>query len=1514
MTIKLAVAEQFASRPSLRKLATSNLRSILSARYPDLAIDPELVSVVSQNPGTPAMPSGSLRTSLVDSLLEHFLRRATPQWTNAGFALIANQGASPAQPLAVDMVEVSTIVDQSASGLIAGLTQAIADFWSQPCLISGTRTTRWAWLSQRIREDVLDRLAALDPSLSDQHAMLSTINTLCGRNQQPGVQAGVAYVTLIQDGVSKTLAIPALVALETSTASPEVLVYRLFGKCERYTLASWVTRLREDFIQDHRRQSLAWGFYEPDNDVFDDLCRAILENQIKAVHCFYDYPDLETAALERYLEASTDVGALFVRQPQVHVASLPGWLSGAGDSDRIAYSRSMTALAILQANTLGRTFNEGLPPIADFASLAMARQMLADHPHATPVPLGEIELVIDKVTAVAAASGGQVFAQGKVEQVRMTLCEFALENLVGLPVGTVTLRRTTDQPLPDWLTVDYAKRLIQVVNVGQAYPELLRTLLISDATEADRRRLLFCNQLRVQLPLRALEQKIKREGAISDAGCRLVSALMNDFSPLRQEREHSVVLRTLGFKAWPAGQVDEVGNMFVIGPPNIDSGPFLLYQPFQHTPLTEFSNWKALRDAIAQPGPLQQQVLTWLSDAARPVYAHGGFDEPHIVRFGLGSEFAPLERPRPAGLSRNVMAGDPLDALFKAVALALVQLADRESVSNVESRWANLKEGSWLLLDTLLPLINGPLGQSAWLLQLLSSADQILTLPADTDQGARSAALADLLLNVAMIVLHQGVISTGLAQDPVSHSSEPMIDAVPGAQDMDLNPMAAQTLDRAAGSDGLDFSWSNPLSRLTATQRSRLLAFDVSPAPPLGAMANSGVYRGLYEGSGKWYARVDGNLFRVIADQDSAYVVQDDDPGVTGPWLTRDGLEWRLDLGLHLRGGAPKQDARKLAQANAANARRINDGLSGLVKRRDALLKNIQAYDLQLKTAQEPVRQLFMDRYEGDLTELVGVMQEHVKLGQEHRPGDRPAEKDVAAELQSLARQICYFEGLLFQEQAAIANNELVNLRTLASGDAVVPENAEAYFDMFRKLTIAQTKGLHWSQTREAIWMQLRDVPKVGQEYWRSEVTEVYGNNQPSNLEWKAVHMFSTLELVFSRPETLFADDLKQLRTLRNDQNLHAAIASHLELDRPNTYSLAESISVLESALKEYGRAADISTYINALEFSGSKGQYLEQFIAQLNAFRDVALQRLTLLIKENTEASDTFLEKMPRVARPGKRVIKTRGHRTLIGTIRQGDTQAEGEVVDVADALTSQVINSWHQHADGEWVEVVTPQSAPEQVVRRALPAELQRQARESLARVEGSINSAWRQSKRASEPEDMEDILVQRADKLSALIDQMKPFSEEVSTSGVAKDMQDLAAAAARLKDQGRLIRISMIKAQPPTAARVSYLHQQREIDISSFNGRKNMSGARRDDFLQEFAIRDKDHQILWWAHFHYATENARPDAFTAAHLKLPAQRLMGYKALVKAAKANQEVVSIYRSSIGKDVAQRLFLVLTP
>ena len=224
---------------------------------------------------------------------------------------------------------------------------------------------------------------------------------------------------------------------------------------------------------------------------------------------------------------------------------------------------------------------------------------------------------------------------------------------------------------------------------------------------------------------------------------------------------------------------------------------------------------------------------------------------------------------------------------------------------------------------------------------------------------------------------------------------------------------------------------------------------------------------------------------------------------------------------------------------------------------------------------------------------------------------------------------------------------------------------------------------------------------------------------------------------------------------------------------------------------------------------------------------------------------------------------------------------------------------------------------SPPEQVAKVEALTELKRQAAAALERVEPDIDIAHRQSRRANVPADMEDILVQKAEKLTALAEKLAVHSAGPSrladtVSGIPTLIDDLRACASRLVDEGRTLRIFMIKAQPPTAARLSYLAREHEVDIARFDGRKNLSGRKRNDFLQEYVIRDKQQRVLWWAHFHYASESAAADAFTAAHQKLPEQRFIGYKAQLKAAKDDREVVNIYRSYIGKDVAQRLFLSL--
>jgi hypothetical protein len=117
-------------------------------------------------------------------------------------------------------------------------------------------------------------------------------------------------------------------------------------------------------------------------------------------------------------------------------------------------------------------------------------------------------------------------------------------------------------------------------------------------------------------------------------------------------------------------------------------------------------------------------------------------------------------------------------------------------------------------------------------------------------------------------------------------------------------------------------------------------------------------------------------------------------------------------------------------------------------------------------------------------------------------------------------------------------------------------------------------------------------------------------------------------------------------------------------------------------------------------------------------------------------------------------------------------------------------------------------------------------------------------------------------------------------------------------------------MIKRQPPTAARVEWLVSKGEVDIVRSGERRRLKGPRKD-FLQEYEIRERSSgQALWYAHFHYASQNAPLDTFTAAHLKLRDQRLQAGALDLRSTATNPQLIAIYRSEISPQLARALFL----
>jgi hypothetical protein len=1515
MPPNIDLIDVFSRRPTLDNVTLAQLCAALQRYFPDLEIDPQACVI------TRTASDGTRRAeSLLRNVQQAFLTGKTPRWTSTAntFVLRPEVPGAPTTPIDFDLLNI--VVDAVALELAEAFRRALVAFWGAPV---ADGQSPWARLSDALRQNFSAAVANSPDLHQSDRGFLRGIAGFADKTQRDfmlqidktwpddAIRACIPYQR--PDDSLQENVLPVLAVIGVWRGAQVFFSWRSPGVIIRHASQ---TDLLSSFNAPESGADVAnWTLREPGEDLFDALAGAVLERQLGDLAGMDHTTADDFAELERRVAASTDIATVLL--PIVpgleSTEKLPQWLRGASVSDRMDFSRRMMALAGAQARAGAKTFNEGLPPLLEYARQQLERALLADHPEATDVLIGDLEVVIRKVVAVAIPHGGEVITSGAVEPMRMTVAEFALDNLSGEPAGALHVVHRDGKPMPEWFTADYLRLLVCQVDIGRDYPALVERVLLSDPDESVRRQTLYVDQLRVQLPLQALQQKIRATAHFCSTAYGLVAALVlppeQRPTPLR-----NTILRTLGFRASDGAPIDVVTNMFVISDRDPAKGPVVLYRPLSQQSLTEFSSMAALRAAIVEPGELHEAALTWLTDHARQVYANGGFDQPHILRFGQGSEFAPLETPLPAQLTLDEVTGDPLAALYRANALALIQLADRQSTSNAESRWALLKRGGWLALDTVMPFVSGAAGTALWLVQLMAEAQGQLSATSNPRASEGTDSMANMLLTVAMLLLHN---VTGGRTPPRSRKApqpgRPNLAELLAARPTSAPEPAPVVYPPGRVATQLEFSWSRPDLNLTMAQQAALRTFAIIPKPRLPEPSSAPGTQGLYERDGVWQAHVDDAVYQVRVNDDEVVIVDPHNADRAGPRLVREGERWRLDLALRLRGGGPKRSARQLALENAARLKLVNAQKAELLKRQNDLYTRIVDNDNRFDSLPIDRHQEVVSALETDIREVITIIDRKNELDQQLRPADRTSDKVYAKDLQGIARRICLLEGVLLSDMLTLAKEDLVQMRALSN--LITAENVGLYLALFEKSLVLQEIGVKWSLVRESLWQRLRAVPKVGEAYWRAEALEFYNSRMFAVIDWRASRMWSSLELCFKPESIIDGHKAVTFKRLLNDDDLHGALTSQAELEKPHDYSVVEQICVLESSLREYNRASMVALAAFESEPEAMNTEHFQRFFDDLSAISDRAEHRLSDLIRESEEPADTPAEYVPRVRQARKRVIKTRGQRTLIGRLREGEEPALGEVVEVKAATGDRIVGAYHQHAEGEWVELEAQRPKP--VSRDSIVplTELMRRARALLERVEPDIASAIRQSRRANEPEDMEDILGQKADKLRDLAQKLQvhggdPHAGEGDTQALEGMLTELRAGEARLREQGRQLRIEMIKRQPPTASRVSYLDRQREVNISSFDGRKNMSGARRNDFVQEYAIRDKEGQLLWWAHFHYATEDAAADAFTAAHLKLPEQRLLGYRALLKAAKDNKEVVSIYRSTIGKELAQRLFL----
>ena len=940
-----AVNTQFAARPTLHSVVSQRLHDSVQEKYPSLQLDVATLRVAE-----PSRDGAWHLNPLIDVALE-FIATGVPvdfSDKHSSEYYLCNS-ATPQKRITVnnaqiDMHVIASLVNELPVILAVELQSVLATFWQQT---GNTGTSRWQWMGDLLRTSLRNSVPRTS-GLTDEHLQLlnNVLDYPDNREREnlnlPGetIHAYTLETTLIQGALRVSVQASELLLVQgTCVVSCGVSGnIRTFRDIDAFG-AAWSNAIQNRY----QAEQIEWKRFEPDGNIFDTQAALILNQQLENLGALQLPAYTNVAALQERYERVMDPAPLLLNVPASASlplsrlrAVLPDWLEHGTYAERIAYSRHLLELASVKKRTQGRSFLEGIDGLRTFAAKELQALMVADHPDGPVYNTDALELTY----AVPVGDMGSSY----LEHVRMTLTDLALKNLSGKPKGRLTLSSHGNQTLASWLTPDYVESLVTRADIGATYPALLERLFFNDDEQSVEREHLFAQQLRVHLPMTALELAVRQQSGMTWQGYRWVAAVVKETAADRRVDDKDIVIHALGFLRKPGAAPDYVADMFVIEEQSCTTGPVVLYRPQYLPVLSQFSSREALMQAIASPGALQESTLTWLPDGARAVYANGGFQQPHYVRMGIGMEFDTLDIPAPATLAKcasdseilqSLSRGHLMQYLFGSYARTLVTVADRQSVSNHESRWASIQEGAGLLFNTLLlPLLRGPAMLVGWMLQITSGLTHDIPALEGSDPQARELAWIDLLLNLGLVLIHAGANAGESATSrPLSENRQRPVALAPlrrppqtprtAPSRVRQGPVGQPSQPPGNGNTLIDFNLSTAREASRARLFEQLLEIRVDwPKDPPAPMA-TGPLKGLYRIGATWHASVRGRLFQVsvVPGFGEVFVVHPKYPDRPGIKLRSDGQgHWTLDEGLKLTGGGRKS---RVAEARKANAERL---------------------------------------------------------------------------------------------------------------------------------------------------------------------------------------------------------------------------------------------------------------------------------------------------------------------------------------------------------------------------------------------------------------------------------------------------------------------------------------------------------------------------------------------------------------------------------------------------------------
>ncbi len=1508
------ILTQLSSGPSVREVASATLRQALDEMYPELEINPDLATVYQPQwyPVDDTILPGKPHTETLTSALARSAFSGEPvTYLDREHYLAYRSTGKPQAHLPVRIDAIARLINELAPLMFVAYQEQQMEFWNQ----SDGRGPRWRALAQALRNAW--NVQEVDGWDADDCAIARTVFHYPDYvERQPRDKYGTrAYLVDIdmQDGAANQhINVTAVAVLIASHGDRSIILsYSIIDGYRKFVDTQALGESLQACIGNSSGETLNWRLLEPDGDFFEHQACSLIGLQVEAIGSL-GFLTAEPQDLLSLKEGSTEAAQL-LRLDQSHMGhirrALPQWLLQASQADQSAYGRYMIDLANQNARDEGKTFMDGLPTITDFTRQALKALLTRDHPEATGL---DPEHIV--ITVTSQVIWGTVTIPGRTQTETFSLVELALQNLIALPLGNKTVSYKSGRPTPAWLTPTYVEQLVTQANIGQSYPAQVNTQLLTNTEQALKRQQLYRGQLRLQLPLLALQYKIRDQFNIDEQGYRYVRAAMATHAQERRVDGDEVVIRPLALRPkWRVlGGADTVDNMFIIGPQEPKNGPCLLYRPLSDAPLMQFPSLANLLYAIKQDTPLRQSVLAWLPEAVRSDYAQfvfpGSVPSPWILPTLLSEPVSSLVMSGPIEFSTQALSTDPFTELYNANARALVTLADRQSVSNAEARWESLKHAGWLILNNALPFLGRTVGAAAWIWQIMDDIQHIIDAEASGDRPASTSALVDAFLTLGLVLALQISLQhaptrtlekPALAPEPPLRR-KPVFIQKPTVSTADLTPTHEPILRSSGALTRGRLSLAKLLDSFSLPKPEGLAAQTVTPGPHLH----------LYAKGQAWYAPVGERWFEVTIDENDAVMIIDPkDPRREGPSLINNRLgQWFVDTRLRLRGGGLRSRRKKGERLRPPKIHELREQLeafdSRTMQRREQIIESQRAIDAATPADREAASTAFLTQVSTRLSELdVPIAQLKSLNLLDSVPNYQEAMLEYLDEQMILARSATAEQLERFQESLNTASQFL---------DDPEPSDTQAALEDCRAIDLQAQDLINRFSDLHSRFNEARALGEKG--VMRAQHNEkLLPKIELENLKAFRITLSRFLCIKENAPAGSAA-----ARAVVNQivEKTELAVQSLCETLQPDTpVPLDDQIEALDSLVEQF-TSLDQSLADLPADFPDDVHRpALGDLRALTEEFSQRAVKRLTALLRQRKAWESHVAGPSRPVPRPQKKVIKTRFQGVVVGEERAPLSGESTPLVEVKQPLTGKVIALFHEKEPGVWVEHERPSAPSTHTMPRTVSAAIA-SGQTLLDEMEPFIE---RTKGLAS---DTRRLPVEIEERFHRQIKQLEQAGRDIEEALTASNLTESGAPSAalinrnldtavkRLYDEGRRLKLTMLKQRPPTAAHVELLYREKEIVIKPLPGSRSKLSGRNKGYLKEYEILDtQSSNALWYAHFHYKELVGPEEAYTAAHLKTKAQRRLGGKYQTPTRTDDHESIAVYRSEIGPHLARLLF-----